>query len=756
MAKGFCLPKEIADTLKAQAVAGKIDIAKMYEMNSSQRSALFETWVDKETAQQINAGFEEAMVSEQQTALKNWAKNTFSGSEKVAGRKKDVYDKIDRLSELGVLTPENSEAFLSDLVAMKLGATITAQEASEIASKASKLQELAKDTSEFGTPTVEYFKARDDIENYIQSLNPSSRTKVATSVIGRGTMLASIKSPVLNIESNTIQAFLTASERRIRERNFNGSNNSYAGQYIKFVNKVYKETGYDITRMRSLQGDQKIRGEKIITTQGKGKVRKIARIYEDVVFKNLMGFPDVAFSAVHFADSANLASTAIARGEGLKGKAMKERALAIFKDSTAIYPQTPEGQKVREQATADAEYATYTNDSTYSDVALGIRKILNTASGDLRMGDQLMPFVKTPANVVGAGIDYSGVALPLDTLLRVAKVAKQVKDGETLSEATLESFSGYSKKLVRAGLGTTLAMIISSWFEPEDFIGEYPVSQKERELLELQNATTNSVKIGDKWVSLDYFGALGTPLVAMLYAKKYGKGNTKDTIASYYIGAGRQVAKIPGLEIGKDVFETLNRTKFEGVKAVSDPLKKGAVDYVRSRTIPAIIYDLAKMTDNYERTADRDKPLTSIKSSIPGVRQELPTRKTVLGKDVETENPLSVLLFGSRVKTVKSSPVIDEISRLAETGNLPSITDYAKTSDRFKELKKQIGDEKFIEAEKFLGETLNERLEKEINRGGYKRATDEDKAKRVNKIKQDALDKTLKKYRYKKSLKGGS
>ena len=274
---------------------------------------------------------------------------------------------------------------------MRLGATITAQEASTIADKATKLQELAKDTSKFGTPTIEYFEARKDMENYLESLNPSSRLKVLTSIIGRASMLASFKSPLLNIESNTIQAFLTGAERRINSRSFSGSNNSYAGEYIKFVNEVYKKSGYDISRMRTISGEQTVRGENIITSEGSGTIRRAGRFYEDIVFKGLMGAPDVAFSSVHFADSANLTSSKLADSMGLKGKAKKDKALAIFKDATSIDPKTPEGRKVREQAIADAEYATYTNESHLSNIALGIRKLLNIATGDVRLGDQMMP-----------------------------------------------------------------------------------------------------------------------------------------------------------------------------------------------------------------------------------------------------------------------------------------------------------------------------------------------------------------------------
>lgn len=747
MAKGFCLTKEIADNLKAQAVKGEIDIAKMYEMTSEQRSSLFEKWVDRDTAQKINAGFEEAMVSSQQTALKRWAEATFTGSDKLKTRKKDIYDKIDGLKELGVLNPKNTDAFLSDLVATKLGVTITAEESAILVEKASQLEQLASQKSEFGTPTLEYFKARNDIENYMESLTPSSNIKVATSLIGRGSMLFSLKSPLLNIESNTIQALITGLERRILSRKANGENSSYALKYMKFVNKVYKDTGFDISRMRTLEGEQTVRGEQVTTAQGNGITRKIGRFYEDVVFKKLMGAPDVAFSSAHFADSANIGSTLLAELEGNKGESVKKRALEIFQDSTSINPATKEGRKVRDQAIADAEYATYTNDSKYSEIALGIRRILNMASGDFRLGDQLMPFVKTPANVVGAGLEYSGVLLPIDTLVRVAKIFQEIKQGATVKEATLNNLDNYSKKVFKAGLGMTLAFALASLFDPDDFIGEYPVSTKEQELLRLQNATTNSVRIGDKWVSLDYFGALGSPLVAMLYARKYGD-TLSDKVANYYIGAGRQMAKIPGLEIGKDVFETLNRTKFEGINAVKDDLTKMSIDYIRSRTIPAFVYDLAKATDKYERQVKEDNPIDAVINTIPQARKTLPIKQTVFGQDVETENAMATLFLGSRVKTVNNNKVIEEISRLSQTGNLPSITDYAKTSSRFKELQQQIGDDKFREAQDYLGDNLYKRFEKAINAPSYNRLTDEQKAERLNSIKTGLLEETLKKYRY--------
>lgn len=761
MAKVFCLSKQLADRLKAAAIRGEINLTEMYKMSSEERSALFQKYVDKDTAQMLNGGFEEAMISNQKTALKNWTEKTFTGKEKTKGVKSDIFDKIDRLDQLGVLTPTNIKTYLSDMVAQNLGVTATAQEAATISEKSKELQELRKTESKFGTPTMEYFAKRNEIEDYIKSLTPSSRLKVLTSVIGRGTMLFSLKSPLLNIESNTVQAFLTAAERRFNgieitkdgnkvkiSGNLIGVNGQYAQEYMKFVNQVFQKSGYDVSRMMTIKGEQMIRGEEITTAEGKGSVRKVGRFYEDIVFKQLMGAPDVAFSSFHFSDSANLYSTKIAKSEGLKGTELNKRALELFQDSTRIDPKSKEGVRIRDQAIADAQYATYTNKSWASDLGLKIRGILNSLSGDIMLGDQLMPFVKTPANVIKTGLDYSGVTLPIDVVYRAVKVIQDIKSGTDIKTATLERFNGVARTFIRAGLGMTLAHIIASLFDPEDYIGEYPTTQKEQELLELKNATTNSVRIGNKWISLDYFGALGAPLVGMLSAKKYGKGDVANTIFNYYTGVGKQAIKLPGLEIAKDLYANINSAKWNTAKENLFALEKSLVDYARSRTIPAFISDIAKVLDPFERAVDTKSLIGPIISNIPWLRQTLPQKKTVFGEPVKTEG-FSQMLFGSRVKTAQSDQVIDEMVRLEGAGELPSITDYAKSSPKFKELKVQIGEDRFIEAQDYLGTELFKAFDRKVTSYSYKRLTDEKKASELNSIKTDLLDKTLRKFGYK-------
>ncbi len=749
----FCIPPILAEKLKAAAQRGEIDIEKMYDMNSAERKAVFENYVDLETARQINLGFEKAMVSKKVDALGKWAQNTFIGKDKET-RKRTITQKIQDMSEAGVLTPEREKAFYEDLISEQLGLTVTPEEASQINKLSNELQK-ADAESEFGTPSMEYFQKRREMQDYIDSLTPSSSLKVFTSIIGRGNMLMRASSPLLNIESNTVMGAVQALARRLETRKIGGVNNSYALRYQKFALDVYMKTGYDITRMMAIDDDLTVRGEDITTSQGKGTVRKIGRFYEDVVFKGMQGTPDVLYAGFASADRANIESTKLARQEGLKGKEAQQRALEIFKDATRIDPQTTAGKQVRQSAVADAMYTTYTNKSIYSDVALGIRNVFNIASGDARLGDQIMPFVKTPANVIGSGLNLSGIGVPVDATYRMMKVLGDIKSGTKFTEAVQQEYAGFWRTLVEAGIGITFAHILTSLFKPEDFIGEYPVSEKERQLLALKNAVTNSVKIGNRWVSTDYFGSLGAPITGMMYAKKYGN-NIPSGLYEYVKGVLAQTAKLPGFENMTDIIDYLNSVKNVNRKTVNDELRdlaSYAVGFGVSRTIPGIVYDIAKILDYTERKSDKNDIFNRLKMALPGIRETLPEKRTVYGETINTEPDWSTLLFGSRIKTANDIPLIQELVRLDGTGNLPSITDVSKTSSRAKELKTQIGDEKFDQFMVEFGQTLLTKSNKLIENRKYTKLSDEDRKKELDSLKDDVFESMLKKYKYKKPKK---
>jgi intein-encoded DNA endonuclease-like protein len=164
MAKAFCIPKNIAEQLKESVRNGEWNMQTLWDMTSKQRHELFMKYVDDATALRMNAGFEQAMISEQQNALVKWAEKVFVGQdEKTKSSKKGVVDKIKELNEVGYLkatinkdgeveADDATKIFLSDLVEEKLGASISEEEMKTITEKTKILEQYEKDRDEFGLP----------------------------------------------------------------------------------------------------------------------------------------------------------------------------------------------------------------------------------------------------------------------------------------------------------------------------------------------------------------------------------------------------------------------------------------------------------------------------------------------------------------------------------------------------------------------------------------------------------------------------
>ena len=121
---------------------------------------------------------------------------------------------------------------------------------------------------------------------------------------------------------------------------------------------VYKKTGYDLTRTVGLDEGSKVRGENITHSQGKGLIPAVGRWFEDNIFGKTQGRPDVEFSALAHVDRMNLEATKMAKKEGLKGVAAKQRALQLAQDAALLEPTTPQGMSIRKEAIADSAYST--------------------------------------------------------------------------------------------------------------------------------------------------------------------------------------------------------------------------------------------------------------------------------------------------------------------------------------------------------------------------------------------------------------
>lgn len=665
---------------------------------------------------------------------------------------KELIDKLKNDLEKGRITPDaiskmlpeeklTLKSILENVVADKLGVSVSKGEVAEITVKAKKIDESqTKLGDDLGNPNklqenLDFFKAKKEMDDYLLSKHPSNKLKVLTGTIGRGMMLFSVKSPVLNIGSNIEIGFTEALSRRIANGTLRGADNKLAIDFVKMTNKIYQATGYDISRMTSLRdtgaGGARVLGE-MTHSQGKGLIRKTGRGVEDVVFKQLMGAPDVAFSSAHFADSVNLNALKMAKGD-------KAKATEIMTDSMRLEPLTTEGEVLRTQGILDAQKATWTDTSWASKVSEGIRKVLNDVSGDLRAGDYLLPFIKTPANVIATGMDYAGLGIPKALI----KTYKAFKSGELGSKEVLQ---GITRDLVRAGLGLTGAVIIASQLKDDDFVGAYDPARAQIE--QLRNSNYNAIRVGGKWISTDWLGPLSVSVTSIMYARKYGKTGGEKTF-QYGKGVLASALNIPGVS---DVYDTVKTQAYQKNQSLEE-MSGATMDYISSqlysRLVPSFMSDTAKAVDPNVRQPV--KGFESIKTKIPFLSRTLPEKKNVFGETIKGEPGWGDILFGARVKTDKENPLIKEISRVSDANDKGiTFTNWDKSSSKtLAQFKDKVGILRYNEAKVKYGQELKKQLELTIKNPTYQKLSDEEKLKVINGKDADAMNKIFLQYGFK-------
>jgi hypothetical protein len=124
-----CIPKEIAQSLKAAVESGEVSLMKLSKMSTEERSAVFQKYLkDPEVVKKLNIGFEARMNSETAGILRKYI---IREMDKVPPRsKKDLLNKLNKIEN--VLNPKEGKPFLADLAEQKVGVKLSQEEAGNI------------------------------------------------------------------------------------------------------------------------------------------------------------------------------------------------------------------------------------------------------------------------------------------------------------------------------------------------------------------------------------------------------------------------------------------------------------------------------------------------------------------------------------------------------------------------------------------------------------------------------------------------
>lgn len=656
------LPKNIvANMPEAASLDGRIDKFVAQTAGEAARDIAAST-----TGAQIDAAIER--VKKKVMSATGKQLELFQDGGSVAGRAYDaVYDEIARSIEDA------------------LDIYVKPEEANRILAKASELAgAVKKDFAEnpFGNPSVETMRKIKEIKDLAASMSPTNAVSLAANSLGRANMLLSVKSTLLNVISNA-ETFLTESlVRRLTLKSAAKAVDPRAVRdYLKYDLDVYNASGVmmSVVRKGELDNPGAVFGERFMSSAGDGAFRAWTRKMEKVVFDWSLGMGDAVSKSLNFVDNANLEATKQAVSEGYAGADLRRRATELFGDAVLYTPQTAAGARIRENSINSAEVATFTNKSRISEFSSKIRNLMNSASGRLRAGDLIMPFVATPANVVSLGMEYSFGAARALIPQNFSQIMRDVRTG-VISNASKDVF----RSAVRNGVGLILASVLAALIDPDDYISPFDLaSQKEKDLVRFKNGVYNSIRIGGKYVSLDEFGPLASALAGILAARK--NGSVYEKAAAFAKTALTQAGNIPGIKETSELIGWLDKAQKQDAQKTAEDFVNGAFDQLLARTIPAVVSDAAKMLDDKERVNERGV-VGAAAAKIPFARENLSAKTDLAGgRERRAENPLIVLLFGARVKTAASGLVAEEIERLSAAGQNIRLSDFTRAKE-FKNL----------------------------------------------------------------------
>ena len=354
-------------------------------------------------------------------------------------------------------------------------------------------------------------------------------------------------------------------------------------------------------------------------------------------------------------------------------------------------------------------------------------------------------------NVAVEGIQYSPVGL-LDSLTRGSINLRKGKIN------VHEYIDGISKGLT----GTGIALLGYALTEAGILKASGGDDQDKNNFESAQGKQNYSLKVGEKTYSLDWLAPTGIPLfmgselyqLASQKVKEKGEKNNTPEVAKSATKILNSMATamnpLSEMSMISGLTSTL-QSYASGNKGLENLGLNATKSYV-GQFVPTVLGQVAKTFDDKERstTSTESDPLpkaldtlgNQIKSKIPGLRQTLPTKTDIWGKDVENEGNIiekglnaGVFPWSSK-KVSENNQTNKEISKLydetLDKSVLPS-NSIDKVLNIDKE-KYRLSNEQYSKLKKMYGEINYKVLSELASSPEYKEMNNEQKIKAISDI----------------------
>jgi len=268
---------------------------------------------------------------------------------------------------------------------------------------------------------------------------------------------------------------------------------------------------------------------------------------------------------------------------------------------------------------------TYTNDpNVYGGVLAALAKGASSAQNKSLMINMIIPFVRTPANL----LSYSMEMIGANTILSPSKTYDTIMKG-----TALESQEAMARLTVAAGLWLTVAEM----YQNGDITGTGPSNWEERKAWEAAGWQSNSIRIHGNWIDMSRAAPAGQSLstIASVF-DYYAMTQQQDKPFGEWIGAGLlytsdMIMDESYLSTVSDVITAISSKETGRARAT-------AASMINSILVPNLIRDLRRPTDETMRSTTSNNLMSQVHKQMinasPWLSENLPPSRDWKGEAV--------------------------------------------------------------------------------------------------------------------------
>ena len=391
-------------------------------------------------------------------------------------------------------------------------------------------------------------------------------------------------------------------------------------------------------------------------------------------------------------------------------------------------------QEMIDIATSEALSRTWQDNNNYTRFVLQTRNALNKINvKGYGLGDILIPFAKTPANLTKAIVDYSPVGL-INTINSGINLKKSLENGQFTPQMQHE----FVQRLGKATAGTMLYLIGLALAKAGITSGESDDDKDTKNFMKnTLGINSYSIKIGGKTFTYDWAQPIAAPLsiTANIEKNRKEKVSTLENIISSLDTAGN-------ILLEQSFMDSIN-TVLNNNDGIVTGIQEAILE-LPSRAIPTFSKQIVDLTDSTQRqTFEYNAPLKTsvnkIKAKIPGLSKKLAPSVDTMGRDIQKyggkNNLFNVFLNPANVNSENLSESASEIYRLyKETGDttiMPRVSPYYINKNGEKTI---LTSEQRADYQKTSGKIIEDNVKKLLKNRTYNSLSDEEKADVINNI----------------------